>query len=287
MRKITFSLLSVALAGAFVGSSAYAAEGARALKDVHWPDEGAFGTYDQASLQRGYQVYKEVCSSCHTLNLLSYRDLGEKGGPGFKPAEVEALAAMSKVPAGPDDKGEIIDENGQLRMRPALPSDHFAMPFQNEQAARANNGGALPPDLSVIVKARYRGPAYVYSLISGFEEGAKRPPCLGETPGKYYNPHFANGEVSDACKDKDGIPTIEGSLIGMAPPLTNGRVDFADGTPNTIEQEAHDVVAFLNWAADPHMNERKKLGFQVMAYLGILAAFFYVSYRRIWRDVEH
>ncbi|MFO1186721.1 MAG: cytochrome c1 [Alphaproteobacteria bacterium] len=215
LRVIATALSVVALAAPL---SARAAEGARKLKEAHWPNEGAFGHYDQASLQRGFQVYKEVCSSCHSLNLLSYRDLGSKGGPGFKPLEVEAIAAMSRVPAGPDDKGEILDENGVLRMRPALPSDKFARPYPNEQAARAGNGGALPPDLSVIIHARHHGPEYVYSLISGFEEGAKRPSCLGETPGQYYNPYFANGAVPDACKDKDGHPTIEGSLIAMAPP---------------------------------------------------------------------
>jgi ubiquinol-cytochrome c reductase cytochrome c1 subunit len=273
---------------AIVGSgSALASEGTRELKAQTWPHEGHLGLFDQASLQRGFQVYKEVCASCHSMNLLSYRDLGLKGGPHFKPAEVEAIAATARVPAGPDDKGEITDENGQLRMRPALPADKFAKPYLNEQAARANNGGALPPDLSVIVLARHHGEKYVYSLVSGFEEGDKRPSCIGETPGKYYNPYFASGEVPDACKDKDGKASIEGSLMAMAPPLTPGRVDFADGTPNTTEQEAKDIVAFLTWASDPHMEDRKKLGFQVMIYLGLLAAFFYVSYKRVWRDVDH
>lgn len=281
------SILIGAAAGLAFSSGALAAEGARKLKHEEWPSQGAFGQYDQASLQRGFQVYKEVCASCHSMNLLSYRDLGNKGGPGFKPAEVEKLASDARVPAGPDDKGEILDENGQIRMRPALPSDRFAKPYPNEQAARAGNGGALPPDLSVIVHARHHGPQYVYSLISGFEEGDKRPACLGETPGQYYNPYFANGAIPDACKDKDGHATIEGSLIAMAPPLTDGKVEFADGSPGTVDQAAKDVVAFLSWAADPHMEARKRLGFQVMVYLSIMAAFFYVSYRRIWRDVEH
>jgi ubiquinol-cytochrome c reductase cytochrome c1 subunit len=284
IRSSLAALAIVALAG---GASTHAEEGGLPLKPVRWPHEGAFGAYDQASLQRGFQIYKEVCSSCHTLNLLSYRHLGDKGGPGFKPAEVEAIAAQARVPAGPDDKGEILDENNQIRTRPALPSDHFAKPFPNEPAARANNGGALPPDLSVIVKARHGGPAYIYSLLTGFSEGDKRPPCLGETPGKYYDLYFTNGEIPDACKDKDGKATIPGSLIGMTPPLPAGRVDFADGTPNTTDQEARDVVAFMTWASDPHMNARKKIGFEVMIYLAVLAGFFYISYRRIWRDVEH
>lgn len=285
--KLLRSILIGGAAALAIAGGALAAEGARKLKEAHWPNEGAFGHYDQASLQRGFQVYKEVCASCHSMNLLSYRDLGSKGGPGFKPLEVEAIAAMARVPAGPDDKGEILDENGVPRTRPALPSDKFAKPYPNEQAARAGNGGALPPDLSVIVHARHHGPEYVYSLISGFEEGAKRPACLGETPGQYYNPYFANGAVPESCKDKDGHPTIEGSLIAMAPPLTDGKVEFADGTPNTVDQMAKDVVAFLTWAADPHMEARKRLGFQVMIYLSIMAAFFYISYRRIWRDVDH
>lgn len=280
--------LAAAALVAFTGP-ALAAESGLKFKDVHWPNEGPFGMFDQASLQRGFQVYKEVCASCHGLNYLSYRDLGGKGGPGFTGPEVEAIAAAAHVPAGPDDKGEITDENGSLLMRPALASDHFAKPFLNEQAARANNGGALPPDLSVMTNARHGGPAYVYSLLTGFKEGADRPKCLGETPGQYYNEYFeaGSGAIPDACKDAKGLPTIPGGMIAMPPPLPPGRVDFSGGVPNTTEQEAKDVTAFLTWAADPHMEARKKIGFEVMAYLAILAGFFYVSYRRIWKDVEH
>ncbi len=157
------------------------------------------------------------------------------GGPGFKPPEVEALAAQSRVPAPPNDKGETTDENGAPLMRPALPSDHFAKPFANEKAARANNGGALPPDLTVIVDARHGGPRYVYSILTGFQEGANRPKCLSETPGAYYNQYFEAGSaaMSDACKTAQGTMMVPGGLIAMPPPLTPGKVEFAPTAPRT------------------------------------------------------
>ena len=258
------------------------------LKDIHWSFEGPFGTFDRAALQRGYQVYKEVCSSCHSLNYLAYRNLSDPGGPGFTPAQVEVLAAESKVPAGPSDTGDITDENGQLLMRPALPSDHFAKPFLNDNAAKAANSGSVPPDLTLMAKAREGGPSYIYSFASGFEDDAKtRPACLGETPGQHYNPYFASGALPDTCLDASGKETIEGSLTAMPPQLTPDRVTYADGTKATTEQMAQDVATFLAWAADPHAEERKKLGFEVMIYLFILAGFLYVAYKKVWANVEH
>ena len=258
------------------------------LKDIHWSFQGPFGKFDRASLQRGYQVYKEVCSACHSLDYLAYRNLDEPGGPGFTPAQVEVLAAQSKVPAGPSETGDIVDENGQPLMRPALPSDHFAKPSLNEQAAKAANNGAVPPDLSLMAKAREGGPTYIYSFVSGFEDDPKtRPSCLGETPGMHYNPYFASGALPDSCKDKDGKELIDGSLTAMPPQLTPDRVTFADGTPATTEQMAKDVATFLAWASDPHQEQRKKMGFEVMIYLFILAGFLYISYKKVWANVEH
>ncbi|MEC9342402.1 MAG: cytochrome c1 [Pseudomonadota bacterium] len=249
--------------------------------------DGPFGTFDRAALQRGFQVYNEVCASCHSLSLLSYRNLGEPGGPEFSEAAVEAIAAEHQVPAGPDEFGDILDADGFLRMRPALPSDKFASPFQNEQAARAANGGALPPDLSVITKARHHGAHYLYSLMVGYPEESEKPACIGDTPGYYYNKYFAAGQVPDSCKDEHGHATIQGSLIAMPPPLMPDRVTYADGTEASVAQMSSDVSTFLAWAAEPHMEARKRLGTQVMLYLAILTGFLYLSYRQVWSNVEH
>jgi ubiquinol-cytochrome c reductase cytochrome c1 subunit len=257
------------------------------LKRPGWSFDGPFGTYDQAALQRGYQVYKEVCAACHSLNYLAYRDLANPGGPGFTPAQVKVLAAENKVPAGPDKTGATTDDNGDPLMRPALPSDRFVDPFPNPEAAAAANNGAVPPDLSLIVNARAGGADYVYSYLSGFDEGKNRPACLGSTPGKYYNLYFPNGSLPDSCKDKNGKPLIDGSLVNMPPQLPPDRVSFADGKDATTDQMAHDVTEFLEWAANPHLEQRKSTGFQVMLYLVILSIFLYISYRRVWRNIEH
>ena len=231
-------------------------------KQMAWSFEGPFGTYDRASLQRGFQVYKEVCSACHALNHVAFRNLADNGGPGFTEAQVKAIAAAYKVPAGPDDKGNTVDANGQPLMQAATPADYFPSPFPNEKAARAANSGALPPDLSLIVRARVGGPDYVYSIVTG--DGM--PVGAGETmkPGMNYDPFF------------------QGHQIAMPPPLHAGTVTFSDGTANTVDQEAHDVVTFLTWAADPKMEERKRTGFNVMIYLLIFAGLLYFSYRKVW-----
>lgn len=234
------------------------------LKDVHWSFEGPFGTYDKAALQRGFQIYKEVCSACHSLNLVAFHDLSAEGGPGFTEAQAKAIAAGYKIIAGPNDKGETADANGNPLTRPGILADHFPPPFPNEEAARASNGGALPPDLSVIIKAREGGPRYVYSIITGFHQ--KPPAGFKVQDGKYYNPYFA------------------GRNISMPPPLTDGSVTFSDGTRASLDQEAHDVVTFLTWASDPHLEDRHRIGFQVMLYLVLLAGLLFLSYRRIWKD---
>jgi ubiquinol-cytochrome c reductase cytochrome b/c1 subunit len=235
-------------------------------KDVSFSFEGPFGTYDRGALQRGFQVYKEVCAACHGAEHLAFHNLAEPGGPEFTEAQARALAASVKVPAGPDDKGNTTDEKGQPLMRPATLADHFPSPFPNEEAARANNGGALPPDLSMIVKAREGGAEYVYSILTGFH--MTPPKGFKVVDGKYYNPYF------------------EGWNISMPPPLSNNSVTYSDGTKATVEQEAHDVATFLAWASEPKMEERKRVGFGVLVFLIVLAGVFFAAYRKVWKDAH-
>jgi len=236
------------------------------LKHVEWSFEGPLGTFNRADLQHGFQVYKEVCSACHSLNRVAFHTLSEEGGPGFTDPQMKAIAAAYKIPAGPNDKGETVDDKGQPLMRPGIPSDYFPAPFANEDAARAANGGALPPDLSIIVKARPGGPDYVYSIISGF--GQKPPPGFKVTEGKYYNPYFI------------------GWNIAMPPPLTDNQVTFADGAPAKIEDEAKAVVTFLSWTSEPHLEDRHRMGLGVMVFLIVLSGLLYFSYRRVWKDAH-
>ncbi|HWA68601.1 MAG TPA: cytochrome c1 [Rhizomicrobium sp.] len=235
-------------------------------KDVSFSFQGPFGTYDRGALQRGYQVYKEVCAACHSANHLAFHNLAESGGPEFSEAQVRALAAAAKLPADPNDKGETTDDKGAPLMRSATLADKFPAPFPNEEAARANNGGALPPDLSMIVKAREGGPQYVYSILTGF--GATPPHGFKVMDGKYYNPYF------------------EGWNISMPQPLRPDSVSYSDGTKASIEQEAHDVTTFLAWASEPKMEERKRLGFGVMVFLLVLAGLLFAAYRRVWKDMH-
>ena len=235
--------------------------------DVHWSFENPFfGHYDRAQLQRGFQVYKEVCSACHSLNRVAFHTLAAPGGPGFTEEQAKAIAAGYKIPDEPNDqnKGQLFDSSGNRVTRPGTISDTFPAPFPNEQAARAANSGALPPDLSLIVKARAGGPNYVFSILTGFH---KTPPANFKVlPNKYYNEYF------------------DGRNISMPPPLADGSVTFADGSPNDVEHEAEDIVAFLTWASEPKMEERKELGFGVVIFLLVLSGLLYLSYRRIWHD---
>jgi ubiquinol-cytochrome c reductase cytochrome c1 subunit len=221
-----------------------------------WPHAGVFGTYDRAALQRGFQVYKQVCAACHSLKYLSYRDLAALG---FSDAEVKAIAADYQVADGPNDQGE-------MYQRPARPSDSFAKPFANDAAARAANGGALPPDLSLIVKARAGHEDYIYSLLTGFGQ----TPAAGETiaQGMNYNPYFP------------------GHQIAMPPPLTEGAVAYADGTKSTVEQQARDVAQFLAWAGEPQMETRKRTGLKVILFLVAFAAVMYAVKRSVWKDLH-
>ena len=221
-----------------------------------WPQAGAFGTYDRASLQRGFQVYKEVCSVCHSMKLLSYRDLRDLG---FNEAEVKALAANVTVHDGPNDNGDMFD-------RPGRPSDFFVSPFPNDQAARAANKGALPPDLSLIIKARHGGEDYVYSLLTGF--GQAVPASETMMAGMNYNPYFP------------------GHQIAMPAPLHDDAVTYTDGTKATIAQEAKDVAQFLTWAAEPKMEIRKQTGLKVIIFLIAFAAILYAVKRKVWSNLK-
>jgi ubiquinol-cytochrome c reductase cytochrome b/c1 subunit len=256
------------LLGLAASQGALAAQSADPLpvKDQHWSFEGPFGHYDRGELQRGFQVYKEVCSACHALTHVGFHALDEDGGPGFNEKQMKVIASGFKIPAGPNDKGDTVDDKGNPLMRPGTPADYFPPPFANEQAARAANGGALPPDLSMIVKARDGGSQYVYSIITGFHQ---TPPAgFKVLDGKYYNPYFGGWNIS------------------MPPPLSANQVTYADGTKATVEQEAHDVVTFLTWASDPKMEDRKRMGFEVMAFLIVLAGLLFLSYRKVWKDMH-
>jgi ubiquinol-cytochrome c reductase cytochrome b/c1 subunit len=267
LNSLKFGLaLALLAAGATMASAQTLDTHARSPKDVSFSFQGPFGTYDRGALQRGFQVYKEVCSACHALSHIAFHNLDEPGGPGFTEAQAKALAAAYKLPADPNDRGEIFDDKGNRLTRAGVLADYFPPPFPNEEAARAANSGALPPDLSMVVKAREGGPQYVYSIITGFHQ---TPPAgFKVTANKYYNPYF------------------EGWNISMPPPLNANSVTYSDGTKATVDQEAHDVATFLSWASDPKMEERKQMGFGVIAFLVVLAGILFVAYRRVWADAH-
>ncbi len=237
--------------------SIYCAEQIDPIK-VKWSFKGITGKFDRASLQRGFQVYKEVCSSCHSMQYLSYRNLGEPGGPEFSEAEVKAIAASIEIEDGPDSQGEMFT-------RPGRPSDKFKSPYPNEQASIAANGGAYPPDMSVLVKARPGGSNYIYSVLVGYEE----PPAGMELDdGVYYNKYMI------------------GQKIKMSSPLSDGIVDYTDGTEATIDQMAKDVTTFLSWAAEPELEERHRTGVKVIIYLVLLTILVYLSMKKIWSRID-
>ena len=223
-----------------------------------WSFKGLFGKFDRGALQRGYQVYTEVCSSCHSMKYVSYRNLAEKGGPEFSELEAKTIAASFEVTDGPNADGEMF-------VRPAKLSDKFVMPYENVKAAEAANGGAYPPDMSVLIKARSGGAGYIYSLLQGYDE-----PPLGVTldDGVYYNKY------------------MYGNKIKMASPLSEGIVEYSDGTEASIEQMSKDITTFLMWAAEPHLETRHQMGFKAIVYLIILTVLVYFSMKKIWSRVE-
>ena len=225
---------------------------------IDWSFKGLTGKFDRSSLQRGFQVYKEVCASCHSMQYLSYRNLGEPGGPEFSEAEVKAIAASFEVSDGPDAQGEMFT-------RPGRPSDKFVSPYPNVKSAAAANGGAYPPDMSVLVKARKGGANYIYSVLVGYED-----PPAGVTldDGVYYNKYMI------------------GNKIKMPNNLSDGLVEYADGTSATGDQMAKDVTTFLAWAAEPELEERHKTGIKVMIYLILLSILVYLSMKKIWSRID-
>ena len=235
----------------------HSAEKAEYLK-TDWSFKGLFGKFDRGSLQRGYQVYTEVCSSCHSMKYISYRNLSEKGGPEFSEAEVKAIAASFEVTDGPNADGEMFTRPGKL-------SDKFVMPYENVKAAEAANGGAYPPDMSVLVKARGGGADYIYSLLQGYEE-TQSGMILDE--GVYYNKY------------------MYGNKIKMSAPLSDDIVEYSDGTKATVEQMSKDVTTFLMWAAEPHLEARHQMGFKAILYLIILTILVYFSMKKIWSRIE-
>ncbi|MDZ7628773.1 MAG: cytochrome c1 [Parvularculaceae bacterium] len=305
MRSFTI-MVAAAAAGFALAPLGASAAGGEVLEYKHndWQFKGPFGTYDAEAMQRGFQVYKSVCAGCHALDQLSFRNLGDKGGPFYleacpagvpettncrNPAEnpvVKTIAAEYTVQDGPDDLGEMFD-------RPALPSDKFPKPFANEQQARAANGGAYPPNLALIVKARHHGSDYIYSLLTGYVEP---PDTVTLGPGQNYNPYYA-GDMSQLLKPEyldaeghplEGVEIPPGGVFGMIAPLSDGIIDYADpAIPETVDQYAKDVVEFLTWASEPKMEERKSLGVITIGYLLILTIVLFFSYRAIWSKVDH
>ncbi|WP_336485455.1 cytochrome c1 [Methylobacterium nigriterrae] len=279
-------VLAASLIAALLGTSAASAQeehGPPQPPREKWSFAGVFGKFDQAQLQRGFQVYKEVCSSCHSMKLVAFRNLAEPGGPDYSAGQVKALAATYQVKDGPNDAGEMFD-------RPARAADTFPPPFPNDQAAAAANGGKAPPDFSVLAKARTfergfpwfvfdalpflgyseQGVDYIHALLNGYED----PPEGKEVPaGTYYNKYYP------------------GHLIAMPKPISDGQVTYAKNdqgepvVPETVDQYAKDVAAFMAWAAEPHLEARKALGFRVILFLILLSALLYYVKKRVWADV--
>jgi ubiquinol-cytochrome c reductase cytochrome c1 subunit len=253
MRRPVLAFLTAALIGAGVSAAARAEE--IALPQERWSFDGIFGTFDRAAVQRGFQVYKEICSVCHSMNLVHYRDLQ---AIGFSEDQVKQIAASVQVTDGPNDAGEMFE-------RPGKPSDAFKAPFPNDNAARAANNGALPPDLSLMYKARKGGADYTYGILTGFGE----PPAgVTVAEGMNYNKYFP------------------GHQIAMPPPLSDGAVTYADGTKATVDQMAYDVSNFLAWTAEPKLEERHLIGVKSVLFLIVLTALLYGVKRKIWAAVH-
>ena len=275
---------SLLLTAAILASLASAAAPARAQEaenpwppKVGWSFAGPFGTFDPQQLQRGYEVYRQVCSNCHSMKDVAFRNLSDPGGPHFSESQVKALAATFKVIDGTDDSGAPAERTGR-------PSDYFPSPFANEAAARSANGGALPPDMSVLAKARTyeqgfpyflfapfsqyqeEGPDYIHAILNGYKdpppEGFKLP------DGKYYNVYFP------------------GHAISMPPPLNDGAVEYTDGSPATAAQYSQDIAAFLQWAAEPKLDQRKRTGFDALVFLIVFASLLFIVKKRVWAGVK-
>jgi ubiquinol-cytochrome c reductase cytochrome c1 subunit len=286
MNRILSVLAAAGIAAAGATGIALAQEAHNAAEPTHfpihkpteesWSFAGPFGTYDKGQLQRGLKIYKEVCSACHSMNLVSFRTLEHLG---YSEAQVKALAAEYTIQDGPNNDGEMYE-------RPGIPSDHFPSPFPNDIAAAAANGGAAPPDMSLLAKARgvergfptfifdiftqyaENGPDYIHSLLTGY--GEEPPEGMQIPEGTYYNPYF-----------------ISAKSLAMPPPLSDDQITYDDGTPQTVDQYSRDISAFLMWTAEPHLEERKKTGFSVMVFLLLFGGLVYLTKRKVWNDVAH
>lgn len=273
MVRVLATVAAIATAG-----PALAAGAKVEIDRQQWSFAGPFGSYDRGQLQRGFKVYRENCSACHALSLVAFRNLVEDGGPSFTEEQAKVIAAEYTVVDGPDDAGDMYE-------RPAVLADRFPSPFPNPEAARASNNGAYPPDFSLLAKARAaqrgfpwfvfdiftqyqeNGPDYIYSLLTGYVED---PEGIEVPEGQYYNHSF-----------------LAGQFISMAPPLSDELVEYTDGTPMTVENYARDVAAFMMWAAEPHLEARKQMGFQVMIFLIVFAGLLYFTKKKIWSNVDH
>ena len=277
MTWVTAALLGLAI----LSPMANAAGGQDSPSRQKWTFSGPFGRYDNNQLQRGFQVYQNVCMACHSLSGMSFRNLSEKGGPEFSPEQIKELAAKWPLPVkdGPNDKGEMFE-------RPARAADRFPSPFANVEAAKVANGGAAPPDFTVLAKARTysrgfpmflvdiftqyqeQGPDYIYALIAdGYLKDGEKPPIPVED-GLHYNKY------------------MPGNKIAMLAPLSDDQVAYTDGSPLTKQQYAKDVTAFMMWAAEPKLEERKQLGFKVMLFLIVFAGLLYFTKKKVWADVK-
>jgi len=255
MLKLIKSLSAAVLLTVVSLSGAQAAGGGVELKSVNWQHTGLFGTYDRSAAQRGLQVYQEVCAGCHGLNQVAFRTLQDLG---FTEDEVKAIAKEYEFEGGPDNDGEMYDRAGK-------PFDKFPDPFANEMAARASNGGAFPPDLSLIVKARAGFENYLYSLMVGYKDA---PADFDLTEGMSYNTYYS------------------GHQIAMPAPLSDEGVEYSDGTKATVDQMAKDVTVFLSWAAEPKLEDRKHMGIRVILFLLVMTGLFYAVKKKIWADLK-
>jgi ubiquinol-cytochrome c reductase cytochrome b/c1 subunit len=275
MMKRTVLALTLATSAVAALALPATAEEQVAPPRLSWSFAGPFGKYDPAQLQRGFKIYREVCSACHSIQMLAFRNLADPGGPGFSEAQAAAVAAEFKV--------KDLDDQGNPIERPGRPADTFPPPFANELAAKAANGGTAPPDMSTLAKARTysrgfpwfifdaftqyqeQGPDYIAALLKGYED----PPKGFQLPqGGHYNKFFP------------------GHNIAMPPPLQPGQVTFDDGAPQTIDQYSKDMAAFLMWAAEPHLVQRKRIGFQVIIFLIVLAGLMYFTKKKVWSAVH-
>ena len=256
MRRSFYLIAAITVLALFTQTpSAYSAGDAAHPPELEWSFEGPLGTYDRGALQRGFKVYKQVCSACHSMNRLYYRNLSALG---YNEAEVKAIASEYTVMDGPDDEGEMFE-------RAALPSDKFASPYPNEKAAAYANGGAYPPDMTLLAQARHGGANYIYGILTGYEEAPHGKELL---QGQYWNKY------------------MPGHVIAMAPPLADGMIEYTDGAPETVSQYAKDVSHFLAWTSNPDLEKRKRIGVKVFLFLLVFAGIMYAVKKKIWADVH-